>query len=149
MTMGGEMSRVCTYLNFQGQAEEAFEYYSSVFDTTYATPLIRFGDVPGSTSMSEEEKRGVMNVALPILNGHIIMGTDFIASAGHQIRVGNNTTIVLETDTREQADEFYNALSLAGSEKQDMADMFWGAYWGVCLDRFGIRWMISHTPESP
>ena len=89
-----------------------------------------------------------MNGALAILNGHIIMGTDFIASAGHQVSVGNNTTIVLETDTREQADEFYNALSLAGSEKQDMADMFWGAYWGVCLDRFGIRWMISHTPEG-
>lgn len=141
------MSRVCTYLNFQGHTEEAFEYYASVFGTAYATPLIRFGDVPGAESMSEEERRGVMHVALPILNDHIIMGTDFVASAGHQIRVGNNTTIVLETDTREQADVLYNALSLGGSEKQDMSDMPWGAYWGVCLDRFDIRWMISHTPE--
>ncbi len=144
------MSRVCTYLNFQGQTEEAFEFYASVFHTDYATPLLRFGDFPSPTPLSEEESRGVMNVSLPILNGHIIMGTDFLASAGHQIRVGNNTTIVLETDSREQADEFYGALSAGGSttERQDMADMFWGAYWGVCLDRYGIRWMISHTPEA-
>jgi len=144
------MSRVCTYLNFQGQTEEAFEYYASVFHTEYATPLIRFGDVPSPSPLSAEEARGVMNVSLPILDGHIIMGTDFLESAGHQIRVGNNTTIVLETDTRDQADEFYLALSQGGSptEKQDMTDMFWGAYWGVCLDRFGIRWMISHTPDA-
>ena len=141
------MSRVCTYLNFQGQTEEAFEYYASVFHTEYATPLIRFGDIANPTPLSEDEARGVMNVSLPILSGHIIMGTDFLASAGHQIRIGNNTTIVLETDSREQADEFFNALSVDGSEKQDMADMFWGAYWGVCLDRFGVRWMISHTPD--
>jgi PhnB protein len=141
------MSRVCTYLNFQGQTEEAFEYYASVFHTEYATPLIRFGDIANPTPLSEVEARGVMNVSLPILNGHIIMGTDFLASAGHQIRIGNNTTIVLETDSREQADQLFNALSVDGSEKQDMADMFWGAYWGVCLDRFGVRWMISHTPD--
>jgi PhnB protein len=85
-------------------------------------------------------------VALPILNGHIIMGTDMLASMGHELRIGNNTTIVLETDTRGQADEYFNALSAGGSDTQEMSDMSWGAYWGVCLDRFGVRWMISHTP---
>jgi PhnB protein len=74
------------------------------------------------------------------------MGTDVLASMGHELRIGNNTTIVLETDSRDQADEFYDALSMGGSETQDGSDMFWGAYWGVCLDRFGVRWMISHTP---
>ncbi len=140
------MGRVCTYLNFPGQTEEAFEYYASIFHTSYSSPLLRFGDVPSPTPLSEEESHLVMNVSLPIYEGHVIMGTDFLASAGHQIRVGNNTTIVLETDSREQADEFYNALSVGATEKQDMADMFWGSYWGVCLDRFNIRWMISHTP---
>ena len=142
------MSRVSTYLNFQGQAEEAFDFYASVFRTQFASPLTRFGDIPSPTPLSAEEARGVLHVSLPILNGHIIMGTDLVASAGHHLRIGNNTTIVLETDTREQADEFYDALSEGGTEKQDMADMFWGAYWGVCLDRFGIRWMISHTPDG-
>jgi PhnB protein len=71
-----------------------------------------------------------------------------LASMGHAVRIGNNTTIVLETDSREQADEFYDALSQNGSDTQAMADMFWGAYWGVCLDRFGIRWMISYTANA-
>lgn len=142
------MSRVSTYLNFEGQTEEAFGFYASVFRTQFESPPIRFADVPSPTPLSEEEARGVLHVALPILNGHVLMGTDLVGSAGHQLRIGNNTTIVLETDTREQADEFYGALSEGGSETQDMADMFWGAYWGVCLDRFGVRWMISHTPAS-
>ncbi len=55
---------------------------------------------------------------------------------------------MLEPDTREEADEFFDALSVGGSETQEMSDMFWGAYWGVCLDRFGVRWMISHTPSG-
>jgi len=142
------MSRVCTYLNFMGQTEEAFEFYASVFHTTYATPIVRFGDVPGPAPLSEDESHKVLNVALPILDGHVIMGTDMLASMGHELRIGNNTTIVLETDSRDQADEFYQALSAGGSETQDMSDMFWGAYWGVCLDRFGVRWMISHTPAA-
>jgi PhnB protein len=142
------MSRVCTYLNFDGQCEEAFGYYASVFHTTFATPLLRFGDAPSMPPLSEKESAMVLNVALPILDGHVIMGTDMLDSMGHHVRIGNNTTIVLETDTREQADEFYAALSPESTENQAMSDMFWGSYWGVCLDRFGIRWMISHTPAA-
>jgi PhnB protein len=131
-----------------GNTEEAFEFYASVFHTEYSSPLVRFGDVPGPMPLSEGESSKVLNVALPILNGHVIMGTDMLASMGHELRIGNNTTIVLESDTREQADEFFDALSAGGSETQEMGDMFWGAYWGVCLDRFGVRWMISHTPSG-
>jgi PhnB protein len=131
-----------------GNTEEAFEFYASVFHTEYSSPLVRFGDVPGPAPLSEDESSKVLNVALPILNGHVIMGTDMLASMGHELRIGNNTTIVLEPDSREQADEFFNALSAGGSETQEMGDMFWGAYWGVCLDRFGVRWMISHTPSD-
>ena len=107
----------------------------------HATPLLRFEDVPGRAPLSDEEARGALHGSLPILNGHIIMGTDFVASAGQQIRVGNNTAIVLDTDSREQADEFFTALSEAGSptQKQEMAEMFWGACWGVCRDRFEVR----------
>ena len=142
------MSRVCTYLNFQGQTEEAFDFYASVFHTSFVAPPTRFADFPAAPPMTEEESKLIMHVALPILDGHVIMATDMLASAGHQVRVGNNTTIVLETDSREQADEFYDALSVGATEKQGMSDMPWGAYWGVCLDRFNIRWMISHTPEG-
>ena len=146
--IGVSVSRVSTYLNFSGDAEEAFEFYAAVFHTEYATPLVRFGDVPGPATLSEEESQKVLNVVLPILNGHVIMGTDMLASMGNVARIGNNTTIVLETDSREQADDLFDALSARGSEIQEMGDMFWGACWGVGLDHFGIRWMISHTPPS-
>jgi len=138
------MGRVSTYLNFQGQTEEAFTFYAGVFETTFAPPM-RFGDIPNGPPLSEDEAKQVMNVQLPILGGHVLMGTDMLASMGHHVRVGNNTTIVLETDSRDQADRFFDQLSVGGGESQAMGDMFWGAYWGVCLDRFGIRWMISYT----
>jgi PhnB protein len=144
------MARVDTYLNFMGNTEEAFNFYASIFHSEFLAPPTRFSDVAGMPDLALDESRLIMNVALPILGGHIIMGTDMLASMGHRLRVGNNTTIVLNTDSREQADEFFTALSAGGSltEHQEMSDMFWGAYWGTCLDRFGVRWMISHTPSA-
>ena len=90
----------------------------------------------------------VLHVELPILAGHVIMGTDMLESMGHEVRIGNNTTISLELDSREEADRLFAALSNGGGEKAEMQDMPWGAYWGVCLDRFGIRWMFSFTEPS-
>ena len=70
------------------------------------------------------------------------MGTDFLESMGQKIVVGNNTTISLESDTNEEADRLYNALSAGGSDNAPMRKEFWG-YWGCCLDKFGIRWMLN------
>ena len=92
-----------------------------------------------------------MHVELPILAGHVLMATDMVESMGHALRIGNNTTINLEPDTRDEADRLYAALSEGGDETEcsPLADMFWGAYWGTCLDRFGIRWMFNcYTPAS-
>jgi len=133
------VSRVCTYLNFMGNTEEAFEFCASVYHTECSSPQARFGDAPGPVPFSEDESSKVPNVALPILNGHVIMGTDMLASMGHELRIGNNTTIVPEPDTREQADEFFDALSAGGSDTQEMCDKFLGCLPGVCLDRFGVR----------
>ncbi|HEY3880555.1 MAG TPA: VOC family protein [Trebonia sp.] len=80
--------------------------------------------------------------------GHVLMATDMLRSMGQQTRVGNNTTLNLEVDSRDEADRLYGALSEGGSEGSPMADMPWGAYWGVVLDRYGIRWMINHTLTS-
>lgn len=145
------MSRVNTYLNYQGDTEEAFNFYATVFGTSFASPIIRFGDMPanpGMPALTPEELTQVMHVELPILAGHVLMGTDILASMGHELRIGNNTTISLELDSREEADRVFAALSAGGSDTFDMQDMPWGAYWGVTLDRFGIRWMFSFTdPE--
>jgi PhnB protein len=140
------MARVSTYVNFLGNTEEAFEFYRSVFGTEYIGTIARMGDVPSNPDvppLSDAEQRMVMHVELPILGGHVLMGTDMIESMGHQLRIGNNTTIMLEPDTRAEADHLYLALSAGGSEATGMMDMPWNAYWGVCLDRFGIRWMVN------
>jgi PhnB protein len=143
------MARTSIYLNFQGNAEEAFNLYRSVFQTEWSAPIMRMGDLPaqeGMPALSEQEKQCVMHVALPILGGVNIMGTDMLESMGHRIQVGNNTTISLEPDTKEEADRMYKALSEGGSDGVAPHDEFWG-YWGVCLDRFGIRWMFN-VPNS-
>lgn len=143
------MARVNTYLNFQGQTEEAFAFYAKTFGTAVIT-LSRYSDMPavGSNELPAEERNLVMHAELPITAGHVLMATDMLRSMGQQTRTGNNTTLCLDVDSREEADRLYGALSEGGSEGSPMADMPWGAYWGVILDRYGIRWMINYTPAS-
>src|SRR4051794_34779822 len=107
------MSKVSIYLNFMGNTREAFEFYKSVFKTEYSTPIMYLGDTPPQPGMelSEADKKKVMHVALPILGGTQIMGTDMLESMGHQLKIGNNTTINLEPDSREETERLYNALS--------------------------------------
>ncbi|HEX2608289.1 MAG TPA: VOC family protein [Flavisolibacter sp.] len=141
------MAKVSIYLNFMGNTKEAFEFYKSVFGTEYSAPFMYMGDIPPSPDMpplSEAEKGKVMHVALPILGGTQLMGTDMLESMGHTLKIGNNTTINLEPDSREETDRLYRLLSEGSTENMPMQDMFWGAYWGVCLDRFGIRWMFNY-----
>ncbi|MCW3077111.1 MAG: glyoxalase [Bacteroidetes bacterium] len=141
------MAKVSIYLNFMGNAEEAFNYYKSIFKTEFSAQIARLGDMPqqpGAPEFSETDKKKVMHVALPIVGGTEIMGTDMLESMGHKLIIGNNTTISLNLDSRAEADRLYNALSQGGDAKQCVVphDEFWG-YWGVCLDRFGIRWMFN------
>ena len=143
------MASVSIYLNFMGNTKEAFEFYKSVFGTEYSAPIMYNRDIPASPDVQfpEEDKAKVMHVALPILGGVQIMGTDMLESMGHQLKIGNNTTINLEPDTREETERLYTALSEGATECAPLQDMFWGAYWGVCLDKFGIRWMFNHTKK--
>ena len=144
------MASVSIYLNFAGNTKDAFEYYKSVFKTEYSTPMMFNRDVPASPDMpplSEDDKNKVMHVALPILGGTQIMGTDMLESMGHKLVIGNNTTINLEPDSKEETERLYNALSKGGKDTMPLQDMFWGAYWGTCLDRFGVRWMFNYTKQ--
>jgi PhnB protein len=140
------MPRVSTYLNFPGTTEEAFNFYRAVFGGEFNGPVHRFGDMPpqpGQPPLQEAERRMVMHVELPILGGHVIMGTDAPASMGFTCTPGNNTHLNLEPDTRAEADRLFGALSAGGQVEMPMQDMFWGAYFGSFADRFGIRWMIN------
>jgi len=140
-----KMAYVSIYLNFMGNAEEAFNHYKKVFKTEFSTPLMRMKDIPsdGSTPpLSEADQNKVMHVALTILGGTQIMATDMLKSMGHKLIEGNNFTISLNPDTKEEADRLYNELSEGGTEGVAPHDEFWG-YWGTCKDRFGIRWMFN------
>ena len=144
------MSRVSTYLNFNGQAEEAFEFYQSVFGTEYEVPITRFSEMPagpGSPPLDENEGAMILHAELPILAGHVIMATDVLASMGQELRVGNNTTINLEPDSLEETERLYDALVEGGGDGTGVTRMPWG-YWGTCLDRFGVRWMFNFNPEG-
>ena len=140
------MASVSTYLNFMGNTEEAFTFYARVFGTEFSVPIMRLGDVPpmpDGPPLTEAEKNLVMHVELPILAGHVLMATDMVESMGHHLVVGNNTTINLSPDTRAETERLYQLLSEGGTDASPLQDMFWGAYWGTCLDRFGIRWMFN------
>ena len=143
------MAHTSIYLNFNGNAEEAFNAYKKIFKSEFSTPIMRIGDMPAHPDMpalSEEDKKKVMHVALPILGGTEIMATDMLESMGKLIE-GNNLTISLNPDTKEEADRLYNELSQGGTDGVAPYDEFWG-YWGTCKDRFGIRWMFNITKQQ-
>ncbi len=140
------MASVCTYLNFMGKTEEAFEFYKTVFGTDYVGEPMRMGAAPAAPDgplLTADEQNMIMHVALPTLAGHLLMGTDMIESMGHQLVEGNNVSVMLVPDSRAEADDLFGKLSDGGSEVEPMDDMFWGDYFGSCCDRFGIRWMID------
>jgi PhnB protein len=139
------MAGVSIYLNFNGNAEEAFNHYKKVFGTEFSNPPMRMGDMPpreGAPAVSEADKNKVMHVALPILGGTQIMATDMLESMGQKLVAGNNFTISLNPDTKEEADKLYAGLSEGGADAVAPHDEFWG-YWGTCKDRFGVRWMFN------
>ena len=145
------MAKVSIYLNFQGNTEEAFEFYKTVFNTEYVAPIMYNKDVPpqgGMPAFSAEEKEKVMHVSLPILGGMNIMGTDMLESMGHKLSIGNNITINLEPDSREETERLFQLLSEGDSNRFPLQDQFWGAYWGCCKDRFGIRWMFNFRAQN-
>ena len=141
------MAKISIYLNFQGNTEEAFNFYKEVFKTEFTFPIMRLKDAPpqpGRPPLSEKDANSVMHVTLPILGGTLIMGTDMLESMGHKLVIGNNVTLNLEPDSQEDTDRLFKALSDGGSDIAPMRQEFWG-YWGCCLDKFGIRWMFNFS----
>ncbi len=140
------MARVSTYLNFPDTTEEAFGFYQSVFGGEFEGGIHRFGEVPsqeGMPGLAESDKNLIMHIALPILGGHVLMGTDAPASMGFTVVPGNNVHISLEPDTRAEAKRLFDALSTDGNVDMPIADMFWGAYYGACTDKYGVHWMVN------
>ena len=144
------MSQTGTYLNFQRNTEEAFNFYKTVFGTEFEGDVSRMGQVPstpGQPEMAEEDKNLIMHVALPILGGLMLMGTDAPASMGFKVNFGNNLYINLEPDTRTETERLFNSLSSGGKVETNLQEMFWGDYFGSVTDKFGVQWMFNCTSK--
>ncbi len=145
------MATVNVYLNFPGYTEEAFEFYKSVFGGDYyGQGIMRFSDVPPSEDMPplpEGLENKVMHVGLSILGGFMLMGSDACKEMGFNVKMGNNVYINLQPDTRVETRKLFKALSEGGKVEQELQDMFWGDYFGSCIDKFGVLWMFN-CPEK-
>ncbi len=141
--------RVCTYMNFPGNTEEAFLFYQSVFKTEFSGKGIqRFGDIPADGNhppVADSVKKMILHVELPITGHHVLMGTDAPKEMGFTLTSGNNMHISIEPETREEAKRIFDELSAGGTVTMPLEDMFFGAYYGSFTDKYGINWMINHA----
>ncbi|HEX2869541.1 MAG TPA: VOC family protein [Ignavibacteriales bacterium] len=145
---GTKMSSVSIYLNFKGNTEEAFNFYKSVFGGDFIS-LQRFRDTPEAGKVAEKDRDKIMHVALPILNGYLLMATDTLESMGQKLTVGNNFSIVLNVDSEQEVNRLFDLLSSGGKAQVKPENTFWGAYFGMTTDRFGIQWMLSYDSNRP
>jgi len=141
------MATINPYLNFPGTAEEAFNLYKSVLGGEFLA-LQRYKDMPEGNKVSAEDAEKIMHIALPIGNGNILMGTDALESMGQKLTTGNNFYLSLDVNSEGEADQVFNALSDGGQAIMPMQKAFWGSYFGMLTDRFGVQWMVSYEYKS-
>jgi PhnB protein len=145
------MARTSTYLNFVNQTEEAFAFYRSVFGGDFINGISRFGDIPAAEGMpplADEDKNLIMHIELELIGGHVLMGTDAPESMGFHVNYGNNVHINIEPDTRAETEQLFKALSNGGKVSMELQEMFWGAYYGSCTDKFGVQWMFNCVAKT-
>lgn len=138
------MATVNAYINFEGNCEEAFNHYKAVFGGEFIM-MDRFSDMPPQEGMelSEADMNKIMHVSLPISKETMLMGSDVGGEWAQDLTVGNNITLSITADSREQADHLFKSLSEGGKVNMPMDQTFWGSYFGMCTDKFDINWMIS------
>lgn len=144
------MTTVNVYLNFNGNCEEAFEFYKLVFggEIPYVS---RFKEMPvheGMPSLAEEMKNRIMHISLPISKETVLMGSDTGGEWAASFTHGNNFSISINTDSQQEADRLFTALAAGGKITMPMKFTFWGDYFGMLTDQFGINWMVSFKTNT-
>ncbi len=142
------MATVNTYLNFNGNCEAAFNFYKSIFGGTFSY-LGRFGEMPEDDGYTvlEADKNKIMHVGLPI-GKTILMGSDTGGDWAPKFVQGNNFSISINPETKEEADTLFNGLSEGGQVTMPMEVTFWGAYFGMFTDKFGVNWMVNFESQQ-
>jgi PhnB protein len=141
------MSTVNAYLTFEGHCEKAFNFYRSVFGGEFSY-VGRFKEMPSDQPLAAEDQEKIMHMSLPI-GSTVLMGSDTAGEWGGGTIVGNNISLSINTESKEEADRLYDGLSKGGKATMPMDKTFWGSYFGMLTDQFGINWMVSfdETPQ--
>lgn len=134
------------YLNFDGQAEAAFDLYQKAFNGTIQIKQ-KFGDTPYGEHLSEEEKNRIMHIAMEIAPGYSLMASDILPSNGQKIEFGNNTHISLNATNEAEAQSWFELLSEGGVVEMPLQKTDWGALFAIFTDRYHIKWMINYDFE--
>jgi PhnB protein len=137
------MAQINPYLNFDGKTEEAFTFYKSVWGGDFTT-LQRIKEIPGGDKFPPHEQMRVMHIALPIGQGNVLMGSDTMESMGHKLVVGNNVHVSINAQSEAEATRLFKGLSAGGKVTMPLEKAFWGALFGMLIDKFGIQWMVSY-----
>ncbi len=141
------MAHINPHINFNGNAEEAFHFYQSVFGGAFAK-IVRFKDLAfEGFSVSEKEENKIMHIALPIGKGSMLMANDVPEILGKTNENENRSKIVITAESREEADKLFNGLSAGGTVEAPIGDSPWGSYFGSFRDKYGIEWMVDFDPN--
>jgi PhnB protein len=135
------------YLSFNGNTEEVFNFYKSALGGDFVS-LQRFGDTPHGEQMPAADKNKIMHITLEAPGGFKLMGNDYMDFSGQPFVAGNNFSLSLHPESIEQADKLFNALSAGGTITMPISMVFWGSYFGMFVDRFGVQWMVNHHLQS-
>jgi PhnB protein len=140
------MTKLHSYLNFAGNAQEAFDLYRSVFGGEFSS-VVRFKDFPmEGVTVPEEDEDKIMHIALPIGEDSVLMASDIVDSLGQQLVQGNNVYVSVHPTSRKEADRIFDALSEGAEIEMPIADQAWGDYYGSLKDKFGVQWMVNYSP---
>jgi PhnB protein len=144
------MATINPYIHFNGKTEEAFNFYKSVFGGEFAR-VMRYKDVSqmegcDGMQVAENDLEKITHIALPFGNGNVLMANDVLESMGKVSEI-NNFSLSYSADSREESERIFNGLAEGGKVEMPLNDTFWGAYFGMLCDKFGIRWMVSYDEK--
>jgi len=141
------MATINPHINFNGNAEEAFIFYKSVFGGEF-TKIIRFKDISfAEFPIEEKEENKIMHIALPIGKNNVLMANDVPEFLGKVNENENRSKISISTESKDEADKLFNGLSIGGTIEMPITDSPWGSYFGMFRDKYGIEWMVEFDPK--
>lgn len=140
------MTNITAYFNFPGNTEEAMLFYQSVMGGEVSTS--RYRDVPGGEKMAPDDQEKILHMALTTKGGVVIMATDSLASMKQTVSFGNNLHLCIQAESEKEVDKLFADLSAGGKVEMPVNKTFWGAYFGMCKDKYGVQWMINYTYQQ-